>query len=269
MRGTELERQRAFWEFKAAAGYPAAEGDPEPIPGILDELQASGLNLSTAEILDVGCGTGRYTLPLARATRGHVVGLDLSAAMLRRMEASAREQELTNVEAVCAPWESIDPEAHGWRARFDLVFASMTPALNSSRGLESFRACSRGWCAVIGWGRYRRNPLFEEIYHVLGFPHIVPAGIPALQARLADAGIAASARWQDDRWAWKGPVDQALEDVLWNLQLGGHLPPDQPSLGAIRARVHATLVVRSTAGEIHHETAMERGWITWREPSHP
>jgi len=49
-------------------------------------------------VLDLGCGTGLYTQPLAqRARPGRVIGIDLSAAMLRAAAQTAREQQLQNV----------------------------------------------------------------------------------------------------------------------------------------------------------------------------
>ncbi len=52
---------------------------------ILDELSVP----AGASILDVGCGTGRHSIELAR--RGYdVTGLDLSAQMLARAAASTR-----------------------------------------------------------------------------------------------------------------------------------------------------------------------------------
>lgn len=36
------------------------------------------------KVLDVGCGTGRYTIPLAKATGSTIIGIDLSSEMLER-----------------------------------------------------------------------------------------------------------------------------------------------------------------------------------------
>src|SRR3954462_11808174 len=49
-------------------------------------------------VLDIGCGTGQVTLLAARrASRGHVVGVDISAPMLERARADAAEQGVANV----------------------------------------------------------------------------------------------------------------------------------------------------------------------------
>ena len=53
-------------------------------------------------VLDVGCGPGRLTVPLARGVGsvGRVVALDIQAGMLDRAEAKVKAAGLTNVEFV-------------------------------------------------------------------------------------------------------------------------------------------------------------------------
>jgi SAM-dependent methyltransferase len=51
-------------------------------------------------VLDLGCGAGTDLLIAAQMTgpEGHVIGVDMTAAMLERARASARTMDLTNVE---------------------------------------------------------------------------------------------------------------------------------------------------------------------------
>ncbi|HEV3042096.1 MAG TPA: class I SAM-dependent methyltransferase [Candidatus Angelobacter sp.] len=50
-------------------------------------------------VLDVGCGPGRVTIPLAEkvGTQGRVVAIDLQSKMLRRVEEKARQAQLNNI----------------------------------------------------------------------------------------------------------------------------------------------------------------------------
>jgi arsenite methyltransferase len=51
-------------------------------------------------VLDLGCGAGTDLLIAAQMTgpKGHVIGVDMTAAMLERARASARAMDLTDVE---------------------------------------------------------------------------------------------------------------------------------------------------------------------------
>ncbi|MFZ0217050.1 MAG: methyltransferase domain-containing protein [Candidatus Dormiibacterota bacterium] len=55
-------------------------------------------------VVDIGCGPGRLTLPVARAVGedGEVLAVDVQPAMLRRLEGHARRDRLRNVRTLAA-----------------------------------------------------------------------------------------------------------------------------------------------------------------------
>ncbi len=64
------------------------------------------------DCVDLGCGTGRLALVLAQAG-ANVLGVDVSPAMIEKMEARARAEGLTTVRGVATPIErlSLPPES--------------------------------------------------------------------------------------------------------------------------------------------------------------
>jgi ubiquinone/menaquinone biosynthesis C-methylase UbiE len=95
--------------------------DPEASP---DELEAVVAHMQAppgSRWLDLACGQGWLTIPLAR--RGYqVTGFDLSVALLSRAESAARAQSVT-VEWVCGDMCSLPGE---WTDSFESVSLALS-----------------------------------------------------------------------------------------------------------------------------------------------
>ena len=72
--------------------YDLAPGMPDDVPFYLSRLPSSN-----ADVLELGCGTGRVTVPLARCCR-LLCGIDHSDAMLRIARAKLDEAGIRNAE---------------------------------------------------------------------------------------------------------------------------------------------------------------------------
>ena len=102
-------------------------------PGPCESFYLEEARKAGGPILELGCGTGRLTLPLARD--GHdVVGLDLSARMLQqaRGKAAAQGLDVTFVEG--------DMRAFGLGRQFALVLVSCNSLAHLTTSAE-IRAC--------------------------------------------------------------------------------------------------------------------------------
>lgn len=71
-------------------------------------------------VLDLGCGEGSITLPLARKVR-KVTGVDSSQKMLELLNQRAEDNDIDNVETILKPLEEITYEEVG---DYDVVLAS-------------------------------------------------------------------------------------------------------------------------------------------------
>ena len=98
-----------------------------------DELAAHG---GTARALDVGCGTGRNTIPLARLG-WEVVGIDASRPMLEAAAGVIANAMIGPVQLVAASMDSLPLPC----ASFDLVIAH--GIWNLAQSDEEFRAAIR------------------------------------------------------------------------------------------------------------------------------
>jgi len=153
-------------------------------------------------LLDVGAGTGRYTLPLARVA-GRVTAVEPSAAMRSYLEASATERGLDNVTVVPEPWESARVEPHD----VALVSHVLYPIADVVPFIRKVDAVSRLACVLVirieqlgagieslwteVWGSARPpEPTFLDLFNLLyamgirANAQVIPFGTPRQGATL-------------------------------------------------------------------------------------
>ncbi|MDD3573962.1 MAG: class I SAM-dependent methyltransferase [Methanospirillum sp.] len=107
-------------------------------------LEKIGFNPFGARILDIGCGPGTLSIPLAKAG-AQVTSLDISSGMLDRLKEIAERDNLPITTVECS-WWTADIDELGFRNAFDLVIASFTPGIRDVETFNRMTACSRGFC---------------------------------------------------------------------------------------------------------------------------
>jgi 23S rRNA (uracil1939-C5)-methyltransferase len=90
-------------------------------------LEVSGNDV----VLDLFCGLGNFTLPLARGA-ARVVGIEADAALLERARANAARNDISNVEFRIANLEAIDTDLPWARGSYDRVL--LDPPRVGARG---------------------------------------------------------------------------------------------------------------------------------------
>lgn len=134
-----------------------------------DFLLDQGLYDSNSEILDIGCGPGKFTVRFAQKAR-MVTGLDISGKMLEYARQSTEQSGLKNVSFINIPWQDINIQDYGMEKAFDLVFASLCPGIRGEENLLKMSLASRGWCFTCSFARKfssLKNNVYEQI---LGVP---------------------------------------------------------------------------------------------------
>jgi SAM-dependent methyltransferase len=98
----EIERAREFWDraFKGAAPDVRDAPSGRDLSDIVNRLRAA----SVVDVLDLGCGLGRWSMTLARAGFG-VLAVDVSSEAVRLVRERAQREGLAIGTAVCAAQE--------------------------------------------------------------------------------------------------------------------------------------------------------------------
>lgn len=150
--------QRAeFWKKERTNNR---KGDERVISAV-NFLEQRGLLQSGYDVVDIGCGPGRFAAAFAKRVNS-VVGLDISEKMVEHGMEHIRAEGLANAVLRTCDFQTLDIEKEGYKGAFDLVFSSMTPAIHGMSGLMKSMEICRGWCCHITH-LSGRNLLREQI----------------------------------------------------------------------------------------------------------
>ncbi len=135
------------WDERAGRFYEAQKKDKSIFPNeVIKILESRGI-LDQASILDIGGGSGRYALPLARKAK-HITLTDISGNMLKLAKENAEQNGIQNIAFKKLEWEKAALSSLGWERMFDLAFAAMCPAIRTPAGLYKMSQASKGYCMI-------------------------------------------------------------------------------------------------------------------------
>jgi 2-polyprenyl-3-methyl-5-hydroxy-6-metoxy-1,4-benzoquinol methylase len=137
--GHAVRRQRRVWSGRVASWDQ--HGSAALVKVTAAVLDAAGVGPG-ARVVDLGCGTGQVSLPLAR--RGaQVLAVDVSPAMTRKLRAEASRAGLASLDGLAMPIEELVLPQES----VDLIVSSY--ALHHLRDPDKARLVS----AAFGWLR--------------------------------------------------------------------------------------------------------------------
>lgn len=245
-----------FWDVKSKKyPLPYEESVYNKTIEIIKMVTKKGVNIEGTRILDIGCGTGIFTLPLAEKA-SYVIGLDNSKAMIKILKEQADKKGLRNLAIEYKSWDDVEIDTLNWKKAFDIVWASMTPAIKNARDLEKMEQCSKNWCVYIGWANRRENSFLEKAFELFGGKYVSPAGGINVNRILDEMNRKLYVEDFNDSWSWKGSTEEAIEDVMINL----HMNQIKPQLDMVKTYVEKHVV----NGIVSHTTFAEKRLIIWQ-----
>ncbi|NDL60264.1 class I SAM-dependent methyltransferase [Phytoactinopolyspora mesophila] len=130
-------------------------------------------------VLDVGCGTGAALLPAAEAVgnTGRVLGIDLAAGMVERVEQAIAERGWTHAEAKQGDAEDPPADPAGWDRILAAQVLFFLPDPAQAVTQYHRRLKPGGVLAFSSWGP--DNPDWAPVHRAL-FSHIPEGSMPKL-----------------------------------------------------------------------------------------
>lgn len=167
-----MEPSFNFWD-NLAKRYPHYN-DPamsKDVRFILEWCENKGVSFNNVSILDIGCGTGTIAIPFAQKG-AQVTAIDVSAGMLDVLQEDAKEIGLMDKITI----HQSDWDAFALTSKYDLVIASMTPAISDESKLEKMLDATHDVGIYVGWGKYRNNKFVDALIKCHDVPDDVGAG---------------------------------------------------------------------------------------------
>ncbi len=223
-----------FWERRAKNYHRSTKESVTKDPLFLKLRQVVTPQTS---VLDVGAGTGRFTLALAPYAQ-HITAVEPSAAMLEFLRQDANNEGLTNIAYVPTSWQDAPTDL-----RADIVVCShvLYPILNVDAFISKLRVATGRACYI-----YMRAIQFDTItsplwQHFHGDArHSAPGYIHALDV-LFEMGIYADVEivYMPGIMRYSS-LDAATEELLEQLIL----PDDERTRAELRMLLATWLVER-------------------------
>ena len=204
-------RKESFWDRKAET-FPRYEpGEDNYEAKMLARIREGGVDFRGKTVLDVGSGSGMYTLRLAREAE-RVTAVDISGEMLRLLRQDAEGMGLDNIEYVHSTWDDFQSDE-----TFDVVFCSMTPAIESEESRRKLLGFGHGWTVFMGFAGVMDSDVLSPILEKYGAsPRIFNNG-PEMRQWLEGQGIALQSRIVEDQWVEERSFDEFLKATTSSL----------------------------------------------------
>lgn len=161
-KSNEKKWQR-YWNSISNTYNERAKFDQQLALTTIDMLYKEGIIHKDFTVLDIGCGTGNYTIPLAKRV-SHVYALDSAKAMLDRLVVNAQKEAAKNIIPIHKSWYRCS-----YKKEFDFVFASFCPAIRDTKSLMKMHRASRRYlcyvtaCKEVDTFKQIRKDIWERI----------------------------------------------------------------------------------------------------------
>ena len=153
-----------YWD-KAALTYNrnTKEVKNRRLEKTMSFFEESGFLFEGMKVLEIGCGTGMVAIEMAKHG-AKVTALDFSRGMLEKFKQDITPDIKNNITILYEDWHKIDIEEKGWKKKFDLVIAFMSPGVAGPKAFFKMMSCSKKGCAIRGWAAKRKQPILSDLW---------------------------------------------------------------------------------------------------------
>lgn len=179
--------------------------------------------------LDVGCGTGNYSLAIAPRV-GQAVATDFSPKMLEGGARLAKKMGINNIAFLERDWFGCD--GREFEGQYDLAFAHTTPAVSDYNTLRKLMKATRHYGMLCMPSR-RTDEVFDALSEIVGKKPVRNTDAAAYTFdTLWGHGVNPEVTYRQTQWQNQKPLEKAYD---WYLgRLSGSEPFTAAQMEAVR-----------------------------------
>lgn len=253
--------EEKFWNQRAEEfnRKDIQEKESRDFFSILDFIEV-GQDVRFENVLDIGCGTGFYSIHFSEIS-DYVVATDISENMLNYAENNSKAKCRNNIVFVKRPWSELELGEFQWKEKFDLVFASMTPAIDSYEDLIKMINCGKKLYFLSGFVE-RKDRLRDELSKIiLGSHSNNPDGSKIYNAFniLWNIGYYPKISYKDSSWEICIPVHKFSEEFLNYFERKKILTEEE------KATIKNYIESKSVNGMVEEKITAKVAWLYWKK----
>jgi len=210
------------WDKKAKNYSRYNEDETSFEQRIFQALDSLHVDFTDKTLLDVGCGTGVYTLHLAKKCL-YVDGIDSSKEMLKILQNDAKKLNLTNINTIHEDWTSFT-----CKEKYDFALTTMSPAIKVAADLEKIDN-SANTKIYLGWAGKRYTHIIEKLFQVHDGIYIPPNGAQKVKDWLEKEKKYYQLVEFDEEKIRTREFDKSIENFMWHLEVRG-IKPDREKI---------------------------------------
>lgn len=213
-----MTKNAEIWDEKSEF-YPRYKENQNFENLILQKSKDFDVLYENSTILDVGCGTGIYTINLAKIAK-KIFAIDFSKNMIEILNEDAKKFGVYDkIQTQISSFDDFKTDQ-----KFDIVFSTMSPAIEGENLYQKAFNLAKNSFVYLGWAGKRENKIEEEIFEICGLKKRELKGANKLKIWLEKNNFPYKSEIFENSFTKEKTLEQMTQNLAWHIKISGHFP---------------------------------------------